>query len=178
NQWPAFAMRLNTTEPYAWQVLLWAGGVGLSVIMVTLLSGLLAGVASWATRTHALPSGSVSALWLRGAAAGLFVAGIKTLASAGAPQTVPHWPHPAVENAWLPSLAALTAPLGAAVASAAVAVIVLYWIDRLTHGWNRYRVVAFLVLALASAAQAALSAEDALAIVVAGLAGGLLYTLL
>jgi len=178
NQWPAFAMQLNTTEPYAWQVLLWAGGIGLSVIVVTLLSGLLAGVASWATRSHASPTGSVTALWLRGAAAGLFVAGIKTLANAGTPQTAPHWPRSGVENAWLPSLAAVAAPLGAAVTSAAIAVIVLYWIDRLTHGWNRHRVAAFLVLALASAAQAALSADDGMAIVMAGLAGGLLYTLL
>src|SRR5262249_7305757 len=36
NQWPVIAMTLNTTEPYAWQVLLWAAGAGFSVILVTL----------------------------------------------------------------------------------------------------------------------------------------------
>ena len=178
NQWPAFAMRLNTTEPYIWQVLLWAAGMGLSAILVTMLSGLLGGVASWATRSHTLPTADVAALWLRGAAAGVFVAGVKTLANAGAPRTVPHWPRPGVEVAWLPWLAALAAPVGAAITATAITVIALYWIDRLTHGWHRHRAAAFLVLALASAAQTALSADDAMAIVVAGLAGGLLYTLL
>jgi hypothetical protein len=178
NQWPVIAMTLNTTEPYAWQVLLWAAGAGFSVILLTLLTALLAGVASWAARAHASSPIDATALWWRGAAAGLFVAGVKTLASAGAPQSFPHWPRSGAEVAWAPWLAALAAPIGAAITTAAVTVIVLYWIDRLTQGWHRHRVAAFLLLALASAAQAALAAEDWTAVAVAGVAGGILYTLL
>jgi len=178
NQWPVAAMQLNTTEPYLWQVSLWAAGIAFSMILLTMLSGLLAGVAAWAARTHAALTVDAATLWLKGAAAGLFVAGVKTLASAGATQALPHWPHPGPEVAWTPWLAALSAPVSATIAAAAVTTIVLYWLDRLTHGWHRHRIAAFLLLSLTSAAQAALSADDGTAVLIAGVAGGCLYTLL
>jgi len=178
NQWPAAAMSLATTEPYTWQVLLWAGGTALSLVLFTLVIGLIAGVAAWAARVHAPAGVGVMALYLCGAAAGLFVAGVNALVGAMGTRDTPHWPRPGEENAWLPWLAALTGPFVAVVGGMAVTAIMLYWLDRFTDGWQRRRVSTFVVLAFAAGAQAALSADDWVGIIAAGVAVGAMNTLL
>ena len=178
NRWPVFALQLKTTEPYLWQVLLWVAGIGVTLVLVTLLVSLLAGVAAWAARAQAQPELDAKALWLRGTAASLFAVGIKTLAAAAAMRSAPHWPRAGDADAWVPWLASLTSPLSAVIAGSAATAIVLYWLDRLTDGWQRRRILAFALLALASGAQAALTADDWAAVIAAGLAGGALYTLL
>ena len=92
NQWPATAMSLSTAEPFTWQVLLWAGGSALSLVLFTLLIGLIAGVAAWAARARTSSSASVKQLYLRGVAAGLFVAGVNALVAAMGTRDTPHWP--------------------------------------------------------------------------------------
>jgi hypothetical protein len=177
NLWPGFAMRLSTTEPLLWQVALWAGGMGLSLLMQTLLVGLLAGVAAWMAR--AAPDGvDAGTLWLRGAQAGLFAVGVKLLAGAVAQRHVPHWPGVGEANAWVPWLAALASPLVIALAGAAVTAIVLYWLNRLSEGWQRRRALIFVLLVVAACAQATLLADDWLEVVVAGVVVGALHTLL
>ncbi|MEO8740502.1 MAG: CPBP family intramembrane glutamic endopeptidase [Casimicrobiaceae bacterium] len=178
NLWPAFAMRLSTTEPYLWQVLLWAGGLGLSLLMQTLLVGLLAGVAAWMVRSHVSDGVAARTLWWRGVQAGLFAVGVKVLAGAVAMRDVPHWPGVGEDNAWVPWLAALTSPTVVVLAGTAVAAFVLYWLNRLTDGWQRRRGLTFALLVVVAAAQAALRADDWLEIVFAGVAVGALNTLL
>jgi hypothetical protein len=178
NQWPAAAMSLATTEPYTWQILLWLGGTAVSLLLFTLLIGLIAGVAAWAARAQAYPRVGVKALYLRGAAAGLFVAGINALVGGMGTRDTPHWPRPGDENAWLPLLAALAGPFPAVFGGMAVTTIMLYWLDRFTHGWQRHRVLTFVVLAFAAGAQAALSADDWVGIIAAGVAVGALNTVL
>jgi hypothetical protein len=178
NQWPAAAMSLATAEPYAWQVLLWVGGTAVSLVLFTLLIGLIAGVAAWAARVQASSGVGVRALYLRGAAAGLLVAGVNALVGAMGTRDTPRWPRPGDENAWLPWLAALAGPFAPVFGGMAVTAIMLYWLDRFTHGWQRHRVLTFVVLAFAAGAQAALSADDWVGIIAAGVAVGALNTLL
>ena len=178
NQWPAAAMSLLTAEPYAWQLLLWSGGTTLSLLIVTLLLSLIAGVAAWAARVHAPAGVAVRALLWRGAAAGLFVAGVNALVGAMGTRDTPHWPRSGDENAWLPWVAALASPFAPVIGGMAVTAMVLYWLDRFTEGWQRHRVLTFVVLAFAAGAQAALSADDWAGILVVGIAVGALNTLL
>jgi hypothetical protein len=159
-------------------VLLWLGGTAVSLVLFTLLIGLIAGVAAWAARVQASSGVGVRALYLRGAAAGLFVAGVNALVGAMGTRDIPRWPHPGDENAWLPWLAALTGPFAPVLGGMAVTAIMLYWLDRFTHGWQRHRVLTFVVLAFAAGAQAALSADDWVGIIAAGVAVGALNTLL
>ena len=79
--------------------------------MFTLLLGLIAGVAAWAARVHA-PVGRrrAKSLLLRGAAAGLLVAGVNALVGALGARDAPRWPRPGDESAWLPWLASLAGP--------------------------------------------------------------------
>ncbi len=178
NQWPATAMSLSTAEPYRWQVLLWAGGTALSLLTFTLLVGLIAGVAAWAARVHAPTGVTVKSLVLRGAAAGLFVAGVNAVVGAMGTRDTPHWPRAGDENAWLPWLASLAGPFAPVLGGMAVTAMVLYWLDRFTGGWQRRRLLTFVVLAFAAGAQAALSADDWVGIIAAGIVVGALNTLL
>ena len=178
NLWPSFAMRLSTTEPFLWQLLLWAGGLGLSLLVQTLLVGLLAGVAAWVARSQAPDGVSARTLWLRGAQAGLFAVGVKLLAGAVAMRDVPRWPGVGEDNAWVPWLAALVGPVVVVLAGTAVTAFVIYWLNRLSDGWQRRRVLTFVLLVIVAGAQAALQADDWLEIVLAGLAVGALNTLL
>ncbi len=178
NLWPAFAMRLSTTEPYLWQVLLWAGGLGLSLLIQILLVGLLAGVAAWVSRAHAPDGVAARTLWLRGAQAGLFAVGVKLLAGVMAMRDVPHWPGVGEDNAWFPWLAALASPMVIVLAATAITAFVIHWLNRLSDGWQQRRVLTCVLLVVVAGAQAALLADDWLEIVVTGLLVGALNTLL
>ena len=171
-------MRLSTAEPYLWQLLLWAGGLGMSLLMQTLLVGLLAGVAAWVARTDAPDGVAARTLWLRGVQAGLFAVGVKLLAGTMAMRDVPHWPGAGEDNAWVPWLAALASPLVIVLAATAVTAFVIHWLNRLSDGWHRRRALTFALLVVVAGAQAALLADDWLEVVVAGLAVGALNTLL
>jgi len=178
NAWPAFAMQLKTAEPLAPQIALGAAGIALSLVPVTLLASLLAGVAVWEAREHSVPDTGIARLWLRGASAGFFVAGVEGLAGAVAAQDFPRSARYTIENAWLPWLDALVRSVSTPVLGVTVMIIALHWLERWTDGWRRHRWLVYAALTIATAALAALSADDWPAIVVGGLVGGALYTLL
>ncbi|HEY7944200.1 MAG TPA: CPBP family intramembrane glutamic endopeptidase [Casimicrobiaceae bacterium] len=178
NAWPVVAMQLRTAEPLAPQVALAAASVAFSTIPLALLASLLAGVAVWAAREHSAPEAGIARLWLRGASAGFFVAGVESLAGAVARQDFPRFARYTIENAWLPWLDALVRSIAAPILGVAVTVIALHWLERWTGGWRRRRWLVYAALTIATGALAALTAQDWLAIVVAGLVGGALYTLL
>jgi hypothetical protein len=178
NAWPAFAMQLRTAEPLAPQIALGAAGIALSLVPLTLLASLLAGVAVWEAREHSAPDTGIGRLWLRGASAGFFVAGVEGLAGAVAAQDFPRSARYTIENAWFPWLDALVRSVSAPVLGVAVTIIALHWLERWTDGWRRRRWLVFAALTIATAALAALRADDWMAIVVGGLVGGALYTLL
>lgn len=178
NAWPAFAMQLKTAEPLAPQIALGVAGIAFSLVPLTLLTSLLAGVAVWEAREHSAPDTNIGRLWVRGASAGFFVAGVEGLAGAVAAQNFPRAARYTIENAWLPWLDALVRSVAAPVLGVAVTIIALHWLERWTDGWRRRRWVVYAALTIATAALAALQADDWPAVVVAGLAGGALYTLL
>ncbi len=178
NAWPAFAMQLKTAEPLTPQIALGTAGVALSLVPLTLLASLLAGVAVWEAREHSAPDTGIARLWLRGASAGFFVAGVEGLAGAVAAQDFPRSARYMIENASLPWLDALVRSVGAPVLGVAVTIIALHWLERWTDGWRQRRWLVYAALTIATAALAALRADDWMAIVVAGLVGGALYTLL
>ena len=178
NSWPTFAMQLKTAEPLAPQIALIAGGIAFSLVPLMLLASLLAGVAVWAAREHSAPDTGIVRLWVRGASAGFFVAGVEGLAGTVAAQEFPRSARYVSENAWLPWLDAIARSVAAPILGVAVTIIALHWLERWTDGWRRRQWIVYLALTIATAAMAALRADDWAAIVVAGLVGGALYTLL
>ncbi|MEP6996500.1 MAG: type II CAAX endopeptidase family protein [Betaproteobacteria bacterium] len=178
NSWPAVAMQLKTAEPLAPQIALAAAGIAFSLVPLTLLASLLAGVAVWEAREHSAPDIGIGRLWLRGASAGFFVAGVEGLAGAAATQDFPRLARYTIENAWLPWVDALARSVAAPVLGVAVTIIALHWLERWTDGWRRRRWLVYVALTVATAAVASLRADDWTAVVVAGLVGGALYTLL
>jgi hypothetical protein len=178
NLWPAAQSSFVTAEPYRWQALLWAGSRALSLLLLTLLVSLIAGVGAWTARFHAPAGNSAGNVLLRGIAAGVVVAGCNAIVAAITVRDAPHWPRPGDENAWAPWLSALAEPVTPVLGFIAVTVMILYWLDRLTDGWRRRRVLAFLLLACAAGAKAATSAENGTAIVAVAIVVGALYTLL
>jgi hypothetical protein len=178
NSWPAFAMQLKTAEPLAPQIALGAAGIAFSLIPITLLTSLLAGVAVWEAREHSTPDTGIGQLWLRGTSAGFFVAGVQGLAGAMATQDFPRSARYTIENAWLPWLDAPLRSVAAPILGVVVTIIALHWLERWTDGWRRHRLTVYMGLTIATAAVASLRADDLSAVVVSGLVGGALYTLL
>jgi hypothetical protein len=177
NQWPTLAMRLQTAEPVVTQIALAGGGLLFRAALTALVGGLFAGVGAFAAREHITPGLGEGALWLRGAAIALIVAGVGAAFSAITPDVAPLWPKYDAENAWLPALARAASAVNI-LPVIGLAVIVLRWIDRITSGWNRHRALATMLLMLTHAAVASLSADHWLEIAAAGLAGGAVSTLL
>ena len=177
DSWPTFSMQLKTTEPLTPQVALLGAGLLISLLPLTLLASLLAGVAVWVAREHSAPDTDVGRLWLIGASAGFFVAGVEALAAAVATQDFPRTPSYVNENAWLPWLDAIARSVATPVLGVAVTIIALHWLERWTDGWQRRRAMVWVALTLATAALAAIGANDWATIVAAGLVGGALYTL-
>jgi hypothetical protein len=177
NQWPAIAMRLQTTEPVLTQVALAGGGRLFGAVMGALLGGMFAGVGAFAARVHVTAGLTAKDLWLRGAAAAALALGADFAAGAFMPDTAPLWPKFDAENAWLPSLASAFGAVNI-LPMMALAIAVLHWLDRFTAGWTRRRVQATMLLMLTQAAIAAVGAEQWSDIAAAGLVGGLVATLL
>lgn len=177
NQWPLLGMRLSTTEPVTTQVSVYLAGTALTTVLSALLGGLLAGVASFAARAHVDPTLNQSTLWIRGAAAALFVLGVEALLGRLSPDMAPSWPTYKVEELWVPWLGRVTGTLTSGLGVMTVVVIMLYWIDRLTAGWTRRRALGVLVLVLAQAAIIGANADQWIDIIVAGVVGGALATL-
>jgi hypothetical protein len=74
--WPTFAIKLKTTEPIAWQVLLLVSGLLLAAALGSLVVALATGVGVWAARTRpTAPLAGRLPPWAGGAAAALTVAG-------------------------------------------------------------------------------------------------------
>jgi len=178
NLWPVTQMSFDTTEPYRWQALLSVAGTAVSLLLLTLVLALLAGVAAWAARSYAPDGGDASRLLLRGLAAGAFVAGTNALIGVAAVRDLPRWPTGTDISAWSPWLAAITGTIVPVIGGIAVSVMILFWLDRLTDGWHRRRGWAFVLLAGVAGAQAAMSVDNPLAIIAIALVVGALDTLL
>jgi Type II CAAX prenyl endopeptidase Rce1-like len=178
NQWPLLGMRLSTTEPVTTQVSLYLAGILLTTVLSALLGGLLAGVASFAARAHVEPGLTQKTLWIRGAAAALFVLGVEALLGRLAPDMAPTWPSYKVEELWVPWLGRISGTLSSGLMAMTITVIVLYWLDRLTAGWTRQRALGVVVVVLAQAAMAAANADQWIEIVAVGVVGGALTTLI
>jgi Type II CAAX prenyl endopeptidase Rce1-like len=178
NQWPLLGMRLSTTEPVTTQVSVYLAGTALTTVLTALLGGLLAGVASFAARAHVEPGLTQATLWMRGAAAALFVLGIDALLGRFSTDMAPTWPSYKVEELWVPWIGRISGTVTSALMVMTVTVIALYWIDRLTAGWTRRRALGVLALVLAQAGVAAANADQWMDIITAGVIGGALATLI
>jgi hypothetical protein len=60
----------------------------------------------------------------------------------------------------------------------AAGIVALRWLDRLTHGWTRRRILCVVLLILGEAAIAAMRANDWIDIVLTGIVGGTVSALL
>jgi hypothetical protein len=177
NQWPAIAMGLKTTEPILRQIAPAIGGMLFGAVLTALAGGMFAGVAALTARIHIIPTLDGKALWLRGGALALVAIGVDVALATFAPDSAPLWPKYDVENTWLPWL-------GRALAAVKLlpligfATVALDWLNRITAGWTRRRVLATALLMLTNAAIAAISAEQWFDIAAAGLVVGAVATLL
>ena len=177
NQWPAIAMRLQTTEPVVTQVALAGGGLLFAALIGALVSGIFVGVGAYSARVHLTPGITTTELWLRGAAAAALALGVNFAAGALTPDTVPSWPKFDAENTALPGLARVLGPLSI-LPLMGLTVVALHWLDRFTAGWTRRRVQATILLMLTEAAIAAIGADQWTDIAVTALIGGAVATLL
>ena len=175
NQWPAFAMRLQTTEPVTSQIALYTASISLGIMLYALFSGLLAGVASHVAERYPTRI-DLRELWIRGICAGLLLTGVDMLLSriSIASGSAPTWPSFKAENAWLSWLDPIASGLYGTIGTVAGAIVVLYWVDRITAGWTRRRMLSFVVLALIGAASAVARVDDWLVIVLAAIVDGAL----
>jgi hypothetical protein len=177
DQWPTMAMGLSTTEPVLRQVALASGGILFGAVLTALLAGMLCGVAAYAARMHVTPGMDAAALWGRGVEIGLFAVGVDALASMLTPDLAPSWPKYGAENAVLPWLSAAAGTVKVVMPMAG-AIVAFRWLDRLTSGWTRRRLLCVALLMLAEGAIAAAHADQWLDIVVAGVVGGAVSALL
>jgi hypothetical protein len=177
NQWPALALGLKTTEPVLNQVAPGVGAMLFGAVLTALAGGMFAGVGALTVRIHIVPGFDAKALWLRGTALALVAIGIHAALSALTPDTAPQWPKYEAENTWLPWLARALAAVRL-LPWIGFAVVALDWLNRITAGWTRRRVLAAALMILTNAALAAISAEHWFDIVAAGLVVGVVTTLL
>ena len=171
DQWPAAAFGLKTTEPILRQVALASASALFGAVLSALLAGMLSGVAAYAARMHLTPGLDAGTLWIRGAEIGLFALGVDALIGALTPDLAPSWPSFGAEKAVIPWLARATAAV-AIVTPIAGAIVAFRWIDRLSSGWTRHRLLCVALLMLAEGAVTATRASQWLDIVAAGLVGG------
>ncbi len=138
---------------------------------------MFAGVGAFAAREHVMPGLDAKALWLRGAVVALVVLGIDAAVGEITPDLTPLWPKYDAENAWWPWL---TPALDAVKILPAIglALVALRWLDRITAGWTRRRILAAVLLMLTHAAIAAVSADQWLDIAASALVGGAVSTVL
>jgi hypothetical protein len=177
NQWPALAMNLKTTEPVLSQVALAAGGQLFGAVLTALAGSMFVGVAALTARIHINLGLNARALWLRGAALALVAIGVDVALSAVTPESAPLWPKYDVENTYLPWLARALAAVKFLPVTG-FAIVALDWLNRITEGWTRRRLLAATLLMVTSAAITAISAEQWFDIAAAGLVVGLVATLL
>src|SRR5262249_7231069 len=148
-------MRLQTAQPLLTQVSLAIAGLVLVGVLGALVGALFSGVASYVSRLHVEAPVKTLRLWLRGIACALISIGVDVICQRLLPDLAPHWPKYAVEASYLPWLARLAGVVGTLTVMAA-AIVLVYWLDRLTAGWNRRRFAALSALILLSTAAVAL----------------------
>ncbi|MEO6929292.1 MAG: CPBP family intramembrane glutamic endopeptidase [Casimicrobiaceae bacterium] len=175
NAWPAMADSLSTTEPVLSQIGLRIGGVAVGALVVALFVGMIAAVASYAMRSSTPQPVSRLAPWVAGGAAALIVAGFASLLTLFAPQLAPRWPSLGIENTAWPPLAALLAGVGY-LREIALALFVLFVLQRITSNWTRRVWLVMLLLMVLYALPAALGARDVGAALASGLSSGLIAT--
>jgi len=177
DQWPSTAFGLSTTEPVLRQVALASAGALLRAVLAALLAGMLCGVAAYAARMHVAPDLDTGKLWIRGAEIALFALGVDALVGALTPDMAPSWPSYGMEKAAIPWIARAASMVNL-VTPMAAGIVAFRWIDRLSHGWSRHRLLCVLLLMLAQGAVAATHASEWLEIVASAVVGGAISALL
>jgi hypothetical protein len=173
--WPTLAMRLKTTEPITWQVLLRVSGLLLAAALGSLVAGLVAGVGVWAARVR--PRTALAGKlppWAAGAAAALAVAGAGAFAEQLVTPETPLWPSLSFEAAASPWAAAALHGVGV-LSSIGVALFVLHILDRVTASWTRrgWLAIAVVVALIAGFLAAKGSSEVGAVLAGAVIAGGI-----
>jgi hypothetical protein len=177
NQWPSVAMGLQTTEPVLRQVALASASIVIGTVVSGFFAGMLSGVAAYAARMHITPEADTRTLWLRGAAVGLFAVGVDALIGMMSPELAPSWPRFGAENGAWPWVSRLATSVNIFMPIAGT-IVALRWLDRLSSGWTRHRLLCIAILILADGAVSAIRADQWLNIVVTGLVGGLVTAML
>jgi hypothetical protein len=172
--WPAFAIRLKTTEPVAWQMLLFVSGLLLAAALGSLVVALVAGVGAWAARMRPrTPLAGRLPPWACGASAALFIAGAAALAERLVAPEAPLWPSLPFESAAWPWAAAALHGIGI-ISSIGVALFVLHILDRVTASWTRRGWLAVaVVVALIGGLVAIKGSSEQSAVIAGALVAGL-----
>jgi hypothetical protein len=97
---------------------------------------------------------------------------VDAVAASLTPDLAPSWPRYGSENAVWPWLSRAAASFNVILPIAGT-IVALRWLDRLTLGWTRRRVLCIVLLVLAEGAIAATRADQWLDIVATGLVGGM-----
>jgi len=100
------------------------------------------------------------------------VIGVDALIELFTPQLAPLWPKFGAENAMWPWLSRVATSFNVLLPMAGT-IVVLSWLDRLTSGWTRHRVLCVVLLVLGEGAISAMRADQWLDIVMTGVIGGL-----
>ncbi len=173
NGWPLMVMNFRTAEPFASQAAIAISGALIGSLLMALLFGLMAGVGAWGAARQ--PRGSLpgsAPAWVLGIAAGLVAAGVAAVLDGVLPTTMPLWPKFRFESLALPALGAALA--GARLLSAiGVGLFMLFWLQRMTSGWQRRGWLAAIVLVVVVAATALAGAQDPAGAAFAGVGSGL-----
>lgn len=151
NGWPAVMAQLNTAQPLRTQLFIAAVGVGIAILAMAGTIALGVGMAHTWRRPAPPPSERVG--WI-GAAAGVAAAGLGALAARLGPSLTPARPELEGAVAYVPAVNAALDPVMDLVVGAAVLLVLVVVLDRLTDGWRQARaagVTGLLVVGVAMA---------------------------
>jgi hypothetical protein len=146
-------------------------------VLSALAGGMFAGVGAYAARIHVTPGLDAKVLWLRGAMLAAVIIGVDAALATIAPDSAPIWPKYDVENTWSPWLGRALSALNI-LPLIGFLTVGLHWLDRMTAGWTRRRILAAVLLMLTEAAIISISADNWFDIAAGGLIGGAVSTLL
>jgi hypothetical protein len=170
NSWPQAVAGFSTQESWTLQAWKTSGGLCSTALAIGSLAALLVGAAhGWArkgtgtSRRHAMGTG----LGLGG-----LVAGLSTLGSSFGPELSPTWGDYTAAGSRLPWLTEALGGLPFLAAGAAVTILFVTAVDRLTEGLSRHRVVGLGLLVLVGVSLGLVGSVDSLGtLAVSALAG-------
>jgi len=151
NSAPALAFELRTAEPLWSQWLMRVLAIAAGALVGGLILALVGGVGAWAARTAPRqPLSSRLPPWAVAVCAALLQLGVQTALASLAPHSAPIWPALTLGQ-WSQPFGALVAGLNF-VPLVGVALFIVYFVARLTHGFTRHAWIGVAIIVLLESA--------------------------